>query len=124
MSTLFAITHLSSTHPSITIEKLTECGRQLAAANVPLPEGILAGILINKLPPDMANLQQTLLKPGIPKMEEIAASMKVFFESRQSKQITNNTNNRNNSNNTNSNNFPNEKVMTVTECIAAFETYW
>ena len=46
LSNLLAITHLSSTHPSITMKKLSECGRQLAAAEVPLPDGIIAGYLL------------------------------------------------------------------------------
>jgi hypothetical protein len=98
---LLSITHVSSIDPRITIEQYNEIGRQLKLAGMEMPNGFIAGLIINKLPPDMISLQQTLLKPGIPKMEDIYQHMKIYYESKQSKQITTSKH----VTNTNSNNF-------------------
>ena len=117
LAEVMSISHVSSIDPSRTVEKYEECSRQFKLAGTPLPDFFFAALLVNKLPSDMITIQQTLIKPGIPKMEDIYQHMKVYYESRQSKQITTNKQ----MTNTNSQNFTSEKVNTYLDVIATFE---
>lgn len=82
---LTLIKHNSADDPFKTLEKFNEIKRQLAQAQVMVPEDVFSALFINALPSDMTSVQQQLLKPGHIKLNDVYETVSMYYQQKKAK---------------------------------------
>jgi hypothetical protein len=82
---LFSIKHVSTDDPAKLLERIQTINRLLIHSGTILPDTVIAAVLIDSIPSDMAAVQQQLVSTDTDSVETIYNALKLYYDSKQTK---------------------------------------